>query len=143
MGNSLKPSGSRQRVWEALRRARSAQSYLEIAKRAEAEPLTAQRYLSALKKIGYVEHDNQTFLWLLTNNTGAIAPIINANGHFRDLNIDPPPSPSDLKNAISDSGLSIAQWCVRNNLRGQDTRIRQMCEGSRPISRNIEALISV
>jgi hypothetical protein len=130
-------AGTRQRIWDTLRRARSPLSVTEIAKRAECNEDTLRVYLSALRRHEYIEiADHQ---YTITKRPGPICPSSNAaKNEFRDWNLEPPMDPEDLRQIWALSGLTMRQFALALGMgEGTGTRLRQMIEGQRMISDSI------
>lgn len=131
-------AGTRQRIWDTLRRARGPLSVAEIAKRAECNENTLRVYLSALRRHEYIEiADHQ---YILAKRTGSICPSYNAaKNELRDWNLEPPMAPEDLRQIWDLSGLTMRQFALALGMgEGTGTRLRQMIEGQRVIPDRVQ-----
>ena len=139
MTRTISKSGrSRQRIWDALRKARRPLPAREIAVQAKADKVTVWGYLGGLKTAGYASDSEEG--WSLLRNTGPRSPSLNVNtGQFHDWNLEPSMSRKELARAFKASGLSMNQFGVAVGLgENNGTRIRQMMDGQRPVSPKVE-----
>lgn len=134
-----KAGGSRQRMWDLLRKSKRPMSPHEISNLAGCALQTAISYLSGLKAHKYVENIDGE--WSLINNTGPRSPSINVNtGSFHDWNLVKPMTGKQLEKIWQASELSLNQFGVAVGL-GQfnGDRIKHMISGQRPVSPKVEA----
>lgn len=76
---------SRQRIWEAIRAKRERFTRYNVSRRADVDDLTAQTYLLALLKGGFIEQTNTTVTWeekeyRLVKDYGLEAPRLDRQG---------------------------------------------------------------
>lgn len=134
-------TGYRQKAWTALRR----RVYPDVANLAEAigaSPNGLRPYIAVLEARGYIAREDGGGIHLV-NDTGLRAPSWSVHtGDFRDWNIEPAMKASELKAVVKASGLSLSGWLAANgfDIHGA-TRLRQMMNGQRPVSNEIEAVI--
>lgn len=111
--------------------------------------VSVRAYIAALEKRDYVRVDDRGYVnrgiervVRLIRNTGPRAPAWSVHsGEFRDWNLDPAMSGDVLGALIGKTGLSLRGWLIANNLPPTNqTRLRQMISGHRPVSENIAAL---
>ncbi len=134
-----KGGGSRQRIWNTLRKAKQPISVSKIADLVECAVQTAQGYLAGLKGHGYAENTDEG--WSLIRNTGPRSPSINVNtGSFHDWNLAKAMTAKELKHIWKASGLSLSQFSAAlGQSAANGDRIKHMISGQRPVSPMIEA----
>lgn len=132
--------GARQKAWDLLR-AKDYQSTKSLADAIGCAAAGLRGYVAALVDHGYVQRlDDGTLR--LTRVTGPRAPSWNVHsGDFRDWNIEPGMTGSELQALIRATGLSDAAWLRSHGLPPENsTRLRQMMNGQRPVSDAIATL---
>lgn len=132
-----KTSGYRQLAWDYLREQPCASvSALASAVGGSAEGLRS--YVAELERRGYVERSVTGGITLI-KDTGPRSPSWSVHtGEFRDWNLDPGMTAQQLGEIVKSSGLPLSGWLEKHGFSGGGaTRLRQMIEGQRPVSKEI------
>lgn len=139
MKNRNRSTGYRQKAWTALRKSEFA-SVAALADHIKCSPDGLRAYVAGLEAHGYVQRGNLGQL-TLARNTGARAPSWSVHtGNLRDWNLEPSMTASQLRTAIKKSGMTVVEWLrAHGKHEAGATRLRQMMNGQRPVSPEIEA----
>lgn len=131
--------GARQKAWDALRR-KAWPSAAELARHIGTSESGLRSYIGALMARDYVVRHADGSIELV-NKTGSRCPSWSVHtDDFRDWNLEPAMSGKELGRIIKRSGLTLRQWLVKNGLdASEQTRLRQMVNGQRPVSGRIAA----
>jgi len=129
--------GARQRAWNALREAQW-ESVEALARNIGCSAPALRNYIRGLEQNGYIKREVDGTVTLV-RDTGQRSPAYSIHtGDFRDWNLDPAMSATELREAINLSGLSIRQWLIAKGLSPtMQTRVRQMMNGQRPVQPKI------
>lgn len=134
-----KSTGYRQAAWDRLRK-KPSESVSDLAAAIGCSADGLRAYIAALEIRGYVARANTGHI-SLAKNSGPRAPAWSVHTNdFRDWNIDKPMSGAALKKIVTRSGLSETDFLRACGFHeAGSTRLRQMINGQRPVSSDIEA----
>ena len=140
-----KSGGARQKIWNALRRRKTAVTISELAELSGSTASQIRGFLAVLKDHGYldwtIKYERAPVQVTLINNTGPRCPSVSIEKKtVHDWNLNPPMSRSDLRKVWKETGLSLSAFGDALGLgRNHGTKIKQMIDGSRPVSPAVEA----
>lgn len=139
MRQRSKSTGYRQHAWDLLQ-LRDWPSVNALAAHIGCAASGLRNYISGLEDHGYLRRGEDGSLHL-AKKTGPRAPSLNINtGEIKDWNREPSMAGSELMAIVANSGLSVVEWLREHGFHpATSTRLRQMMNGQRPVSQEIEA----
>lgn len=137
MRNRSNSEGFRQKLWDALRQ-QSWEAVADLTEHVGCSQTGARTYLNALRKRGYLGPGPTL---TLIKHTGPLSPGYTAEtGEFRDWNLEPLMPGAQLGAILTSLSLSPSAWLRRHGKStSATTRVREMIEGKRPVTADIES----